>query len=294
VTTSLLATSLPLVAAVVYALSALYLKQATMEGGGLWRITFLTTWGQALLLFPLVFLGNGPLSETNWSHVFWTAFVFYVGQLCVFAGMRFGDVSVVTPVMGVKVLLVAVLVVLATHEALPAVWWAAAGLSTAAALLLGGGNPSGTRGLLPGLLGGLGAALAFAGVDVFFQLWADGPGVWRFSALVALFMGVFSFSLLPFLEGPALGLPGGALRAFVPGLLGTIAQVLLMAYCVVKLNGAAWANLLYSSRGVWSVLLVWKAGRLFDNNENEIGRAGMVRRLLGSGLMLAAIALVLL
>jgi hypothetical protein len=42
------------------------------------------------------------------------------------------------------------------------------------------------------------------------------------------------------------------------------------------------------------VLLVWKAGWLFDNTENEIGRAGMVRRLLGSGLMLAAIALVLL
>jgi drug/metabolite transporter (DMT)-like permease len=292
--TPLLATSLPLLAAVVYALSALYFKQATMEGGGLWRITFLATWGQALLLLPLVFIGNGPLLETNWGHVFLTAFVFYVGQLSVFAGMRFGDVSVVTPVMGIKVLLVAVLVVWTTHEPLPPVWWAAAGLSAAAALLLGGGHPSGTRGLLPGLLGGLGAALAFAGVDVLFQLWGDGPGVWRFSALVALVMGVLSLSLMPLLEGPVLQLSRGALRAFVPGLLATIAQVLLMAYCVVKLKGAAWANLLYSSRGVWSVLLVWKAGRFFGNTENEIGQGGMLRRLVGAALMLAAIALVLL
>jgi drug/metabolite transporter (DMT)-like permease len=290
----LLATSLPLMAAVVYALSALYLKQATMEGGGLWRVTFLTTWGQAVLLFPLSFLGHGPLIETDWGHVFLTALVFYVGQLCVFAGMRFGDVSVVTPVMGVKVLLVAGLVVCTTHETLPSVWWVAAGLSTAAALLLGGGNPSGTRSLLPGLLGGLGAALAFAGVDVLFQLWADGPGVWRFSALVAVAMGVLSLSLVPFLEGPVLQLSPAAFRAFVPGLLTTIAQVLLMAYCVVKLKGAAWANLLYSSRGIWSVLLVWKAGRFFDNTENEIGRSAMIRRLAGAALMLLAIALVLL
>jgi drug/metabolite transporter (DMT)-like permease len=292
--TPLLATSLPLLAAAVYALSALYLKQATMAGGGLWRITFLTTWGQALLFLPLLLTGNGSLFDTHWGHVFLTALLFYVGQLCVFAGMRFGDVSVVTPVMGVKVLLVAALVVGITREQLPSIWWVAAGLSTAAAVLLGGGRPSGGRSLLPGLLGGLGAALAFAGVDVLFQLWADGPGVWRFSALVALCMGGLSLTLLPFLEGPVWQLSPAVLRAFVPGLLATLAQVLLMAYCVVKLKGAAWANLLYSSRGVWSVLLVWKAGSLFGNTENEIGRELMLRRLAGAALMLVAIALVLL
>jgi drug/metabolite transporter (DMT)-like permease len=289
-----LATTLPLLAAAAYALSALYLKQATMAGGGLWRVTFLATWGQAVLLGPLLYFGNGPLLDTEWSHVFWTALIFYAGQLCAFAGMRFGDVSVVTPVMGVKVLLVAAMVVGVTHEALPSVWWVAAGLSAAAAFLLGGGNSEGRRNLLPGLLGGLAAALAFAGVDVLFQFWADGPGVWRFSALVALLMGLLSLTLVPFLEGPVWRLPPGVMRAFVPGLLMTIVQVLLMAYCVVKLKGAAWANLLYSSRGVWSVVLVWKAGKLFGNTENEIGRSVMVRRLAGAGLMLVAIALVLL
>jgi hypothetical protein len=196
--------------------------------------------------------------------------------------------------MGVKVLLVAALVVGITHEQLPSIWWVAAGLSAAAAVLLGGGSPSGGRSLLPGLCGGLGAALAFAGVDVLFQLWAAGPGVWRFSALVALCMGVLSLTLIPSLEGPVLQLSPAVLRAFIPGLLATLAQVLLMAYCVVKLKGATWANLLYSSRGVWSVLLVWKAGSFFGNNENEIGRAGMIRRLAGAALMLVAIALVLL
>jgi len=66
-----------------------------------------------------------------------------------------------------------------------------------------------------------------------------------------------------------------------------------MAYCVVELKGAAWANLLYSSRGIWSVALVWGAGSAFGNTEGEAGRSVMLRRLAGAGLMLAAIALVL-
>jgi drug/metabolite transporter (DMT)-like permease len=291
---SLLDTSLPLAAAAAYALSALYLKRATMEGGGLWRITFLTNWGQALLLLPLVLLGHGSLTALEAWHILLTSLIFFLGQVSVFAGMRYGDVSVVTPVMGVKVIFVAALVTHFAHEKLPWLWWVAAAISASAAILLAGGRPNGGRSLLPGLAGGLCAALAFSGVDVLYQEWADGLGVWRFSALVALAMGLWSLTLLPLLEGAWWKLPNTARRAFMPGLLATIGQVLLMAYCVVELKGAAWANLLYSSRGIWSVALVWGAGTAFGNNEGAAGRPVMLRRLAGAGLMLAAIALVLL
>jgi len=285
------ASLLPLLAAVVYALSALYLKRATVEGGGLWRITFLTNWGQAVLLLPLVAFGHGSVGGVELWHIFITSLIFFLGQLSVFAGMRYGEVSVVTPVMGIKVILVAALVTAFAKEDLPAQWWVAAGISAAAAVLLGSGRTQ--RRLWPGLLGGLGAALAFSGVDVFYQQWAGSLGVWRFSAYVALAMGLWTLSLLPFLEGRWWQLPPAAKRAFIPGLAATIGQVLLMAYCVVELKGAAWANLLYSSRGIWSVALVWGAGSAFGNTEGEAGRSVMLRRLAGAGLMLAAIALVL-
>jgi len=287
-------TSLPLAAAAAYALSALYLKRATMEGGGLWRITFLTNWGQALVLLPLVFFGHGTLTSVECGHILLTSLVFFLGQVSVFAGMRYGDVSIVTPVMGVKVIFVAALVTHFAHEKLPWLWWVAAGISAASAVLLTGGKTTSGRSVLPGLAGGLGAALAFSGVDVFYQEWADGLGVWRFSALVAVAMGLWSLILLPVLEGSWWKLPDTARRAFLPGLLATIIQVLLMAYCVVTLKGAAWANLLYSSRGLWSVALVWGAGSAFGNSEGTAGRPIMLRRLAGAGLMLAAIALVLL
>ncbi len=288
-----LASLLPLLAAVVYALSALFLKRATMEGGGLWRVTFLTNLGQAVLLLPLLKFGHGSMNALEAWHVAISSLVFFLGQLSVFAGMRYGDVSIVTPVMGVKVILVAALVTVFAHETLPTMWWIAAGISFGAALLLGTSRSSSAERMWPGLLGGLGAALAFSGVDVLYQEWAGSLGVWRFSAWVAAAMGVWSLILLPVLEGPWWRLPAGALRAFILGLLATIAQVTLMAYCVVELKGAAWANLLYSSRGVWSVVLVWGAGAAFGNEESAAGRTVMLRRLAGAGLMLAAIALVL-
>lgn len=289
-----LAQSLPLIAGASYAASALLTKRASVEGGGVWRITFLTNWCQALLLSPLLFLGEGGVSGGELLKIGITSLVFFIGQVVVFVGLRFGDVSVLTPVMGIKVLVVALMAVGITHEVLPPKWWLAAAIAAGAAALLGGGAGGDRRRVLAGVAGGLGAAVAFAGVDICFQIWGGTLGVWRFTSLVMLSMGVWSLLLLPFLEGPWWKLPPVSCAAFVPSLALAIIQTTLMAYCVVVLKGAAWANLLYSSRGVWSVLLVWLVGPLFGNAERDTGAGVMLKRLLGSGLILGAIALVLL
>lgn len=289
-----LAQSLPLIAGAAYAASALYTKRAAVSGGGLWRVTFLTNWGQALALLPLIGLAQTPMSGSDWWHVGVTSLVFFLGQLMVFAALRYGEVSVVTPVMGVKVLVVAGMAVGIANERLPSRWWGAAVIAAGAAMLLGGGLRGDRRRIFAGIGGGLGAAVAYSGVDILFQMWVTPPNLWRFTALVSLGMGVWSLLLLPVLEGPFWILPIVARSAFVPSLLLTLIQVLLMAYCVVALKGAAWANLLYSSRGVWSVLFVWLLGPFFGNSEGESGRGVMLRRLGGSALLLVAIALVLL
>ena len=52
--------------------------------------------------------------------------------------------------------------------------------------------------------------------------------------------------------------------------------------------------MLYSSRGLWSVLAVWGVGHWFSNREQHLGSRVLVWRLLGAILMMAAIMLVLL
>lgn len=290
---SVFAQTLPLIAGAAYAASALWSKRASVEGGGVWRVTFLTNWGQALIFSPLIFTETGALGLEEWWRILVTSLIYFLGQVIVFAGLHYGEVSVLTPVMGVKVLVVAVMAVLFKNETLPAQWWSAALIAVVAAALLGSGAVGDRRRLVAGVLGGLGAAVAFSGVDVLFQSWGGAIGVWRFTALVMLAMCVWSLALLPRIEGSAWKLPRASMAAFLPSLLMNVVQMGLMAYSVVKLKGAAWANLLYSSRGLWSVLLVWAAGPAFGNSERDSGGRVMLRRLLGSALLLVAIVLVL-
>ena len=54
------------------------------------------------------------------------------------------------------------------------------------------------------------------------------------------------------------------------------------------------ANVLYSSRGLWSVVAVWGVGHWFTNREQHLGARVLAGRLVGAILLMAAIAMVLL
>jgi hypothetical protein len=58
-------------------------------------------------------------------------------------------------------------------------------------------------------------------------------------------------------------------------------------------NDAAGVNVVYGSRGIWSLAVVWFAGRLFGNAERSDSRDAMGLRLMGCLLVTAAIILVL-
>jgi len=51
-------------------------------------------------------------------------------------------------------------------------------------------------------------------------------------------------------------------------------------------------NVVYSARGLWSVLAVWWVGHWFGNSERNQGSLVFRMRLLGAGLLLGAIVLV--
>jgi hypothetical protein len=54
------------------------------------------------------------------------------------------------------------------------------------------------------------------------------------------------------------------------------------------------ANIIYSVRGLFSVVVVWAVGHWFTNDEKHLGARVLRLRLTGAALMVAAIALVLL
>ena len=71
------------------------------------------------------------------------------------------------------------------------------------------------------------------------------------------------------------------------------AQSLMFVMVIVKFRNATATNVVYSSRGLWSVVVVWGVGHWFANREQHLGARVLRWRLAGAMLMMAAIALVM-
>lgn len=284
--------SIPLLSALGYAVAALLLKRATTGGAGPWRVSFVTNWLQAAI-FSLLWLVPvaHPATGTHVAHAVISGGVFFIGQVFTFLALSRGDVSVATPVLGSKVVFVALFTVLLGTAAVTPAMWVAVALTAGATALLGAGGQVKRAALFRSLLYGFSAAAAFAFTDVLQQRWVRAWGFSHYVAVQFLTVAMLSFGLVPFFRESLRALPGSVWRWTLAGGALLSVQALGIAWSIVHL-GATDTNVLYNSRGVWSVVLVWTVGHWFGNAEREQGRGVMLRRLGGSTLLLAAIVLI--
>lgn len=284
-----LATLLPLLAAFGYTFAALMLKRATERGVGPWRVTFLTNWAAALVFLPWWFTGGAPFSWENLAHALITGALFFVGQILTFLALSRGDVSLTTPVLGTKVMFVALLAVIFGSEKLtPALWFAAA-LTTIATALLGTERRVDRARLWPSLAFGFAAAMCYASTDVLMGQWVKDWGFGRFAPVMFLGIAVMSFTLVPFFSAPLLAMPPSSLRWSLAGGITLGLQATGMAYSISVFREVTTTNILYNTRGIWSVLIVWTIGHWFSNTERDHGPRVMLRRLAGALLLLGAV-----
>ena len=71
-------------------------------------------------------------------------------------------------------------------------------------------------------------------------------------------------------------------------------QALGIVYAVSRFGHATAINITYSTRGIWSVALVWGLGHWFGSEERDHGHRVMAFRLTGASLLLVAVLLVML
>jgi drug/metabolite transporter (DMT)-like permease len=290
----LLPSALPLLSAVIYVLGALLLKRAVVSGADLWRTTCICNVSTALCFAPLWLLG-GHLPADGWWQPALVALIFIAGQTLTLLALRIGDVSIATPVLGLKIVLVALFTTLLLAEHLTAGLWAAAGLSSAAIILLNRAPAApharvGATLLLAGL-----AATAYALFDVLVQKWSPAWGAGRFLPILMAIAGVASLALWPLGKNRPLTTHDPAPPRW-PLWLGAACLALQSVTFVstISIYGhATSANVLYSSRGLWSVLAVWSVGHWFQNREQQLGPRILAWRLCGAAVLLAAILLVL-
>ena len=107
-------------------------------------------------------------------------------------------------------------------------------------------------------------------------------------------MGVLSLALLPFFGVASLRAPRAAWPWILAGTVFSATQAILITVTIAIWKDAAGANVLYATRGLWSIALVWWAGRWIRNVERETaGGRRMAARLAGAVLILIAVVLTL-
>jgi len=285
---------IPLACGFFYVVSMLAFKRAGDFGVGVWRTTFIANWACALIFLP-VWLRHGfaPVTLTAYWQPAVIGVLFLAGQILMFLAITRGDVSVATPVMGVKVLLVALFSGLIGLGVVPFKWWVGASLSVAAVGLLnlqGGGahRRVGQTVMLTVL-----SATMYALSDVLVQKWAPAWGAGNFFPPMFFIVGLYSFALLAFARGGLGGIAAGAWRWVG---LGALCNALTNAGIAITLGiwgNATAVNIVYSSRGLFSVALVWGVGHWFSNAEQHAGRGVLLSRLAGAAAMIGAIGLVM-
>lgn len=283
----------PLISSLLYVVGVLFMKQCASRGVGIWRTSFIVNLATAVLFVPVLGFGGEWRPWTDHWQPALTAIMFIGGQTFTFIALRNGDVSVATPVMGLKTVLVAVLVPIIIGEPVSMRVWVSAGLSALGIALLNvvrGARHHHVVGTI--LLSGI-SALSFALFDVLVQRFSPGWGIGRFLPAMLGWVTVFSLVFVPFFAAPLRAIPGPARKPLAWGAFFIALQGLVLICALGQFGDAASMNVVYSARGLWSVLAVWMVGHWFGNEERTLPGAVLRWRAIGAILMLAAIILTL-
>lgn len=286
---------LPLAAAFTYVAAVLSLKRAAELGAGLWHSTFVSNLLAAFVFQGLLVFDGRWLPLELWWQPLLVALLFLSGQVWTLFSLQRGDVSIATPVLGIKIILVAVFTTLFLSQALSWQLWLAAALSTCgiASLNHPGAHKVGVRATATLLSAGV-AAASFALFDVLVQKWSPAWGIGRFLPLALGLVGLLSLVLVPFFfPTPLRSLPRLARRWLGVGGGLMALQSLLFVSAIAHFGQATASNVVYSSRGVWSIVAVVLLGHWFHSSEKQLGASVLRWRFVGATLMFSAIVLVL-
>lgn len=283
---------IPLICAILYPVGTLLMKRAMEKGVDLWTTLAVNYWAMALVFLAVIPFESRAIPWHLWYQPVAVGLLSFLGQGCALKGVSSGDLTIATPALGSKVLLVALLTETILREQVPLMWWIAAAFSFAAVFFLQAGAPSARRRTVITLAYSLAAASFFALGDVLIQKWAPLWGAFHFLPAMALASAVYSLVLLPFMRKPILAFPGGGGKWLAAGAFLLGAQSLMLTAVIATMGQVTLVNIVFSSRGLWNFLIIWFMGDWFRNRERDAGPKVMAARLVGAGLMFAAIVLV--
>ena len=282
----------PLLCALLYPLGTLLMKRGLDKGADLPASIVVNFWCMAAVFVPAFALDSRPVPWELWWQPLTMGLFSFAGQVCAILAFSGGDLTIATPALGSKVLMVALLTEALLGQSVPLAWWIAASLSFAAVFFLQAGAPGSRRAVARTLIFSLLAAAFFALGDVLIQKWSPRWGAFHFLPPMAAATALYSLALLPLVRKPRFAFPWSTHKWLLAGGMVFGVQSLLLTAVIGLYGQVTLVNIVFSSRGLWNFALIWFLGHWFSNTEREMGRGVMGRRLVGAGLMFAAIVIV--
>jgi len=282
---------LPLAAAIVYAAGSVFIKRALKSGVTMDQSFHLTNFVVGLIFVPLLFFERDTV---DWSEV-WKPLVmgvtFFAGTWLTFLGLRRGDVSLVTPIMGTKVIFVAIGLVLFTPARPSPALWLAAILTAGGILLMGVADFKHGRRLAFTVAVTLASAAVFGLCDVLVSWWGPAFGAPTFLALGSLAVAIFSFVMWLAQGRPSLRLAPGQGGWTWWGAVFIGLQAIAMGVALSYFNDPTGVNVIYASRGFWVLVIVVVLGTALGNSEHRDNGRAFLWRVLGTLILTVAIVI---
>ncbi len=283
---------LPLFAAIAFAFGSLVYKRAFEEGASVAHGVIANNVALGVIFLPLLWFEAGPVPWGDWPQPLATGLAYLVGHLLNVVSLRAGDVSIATPLLGAKVIFVGLIGWLVFGNRLTPDQWTASALATAGVFVMGATELRAGRGLGLTMLSALGCAASFALTDLMIQAWAADFGPMRFLALQFAALGLLSLLLLPWYGFRSLRAPGTAWRWIAAATGFSALQAILITSSIALWKDAAGVNVIYATRGLWSIAFVWSIGPWIKNTERATaGPRRMACRAAGAGLILLGVIL---
>jgi uncharacterized membrane protein len=287
---------LPLIAAVIYAVASMLLKKGLDQGAHPGWCFHINNIAGMICFLPMALFQKTPVDWSHWYHPALTGVMFFMGCWFTFAAMRRGHVSLVTPILGSKVIFAAVGIVLFIGSGMNTMLWIASALTTLGIFLMGVTDmqtPAGKR-LAGPVSMALISAMLFAFSDVLIQKWA--PSFGRQAFLVTQSTVCGCFSLVVSALNPALPKLtwNKALRWAALGSLFIGIQSLFMGSALGFFDDALRVNIVYATRGMWSLMVVAWLGPMLAVHERKQSGKGYGLRVIAALLLLTAVVFAIL
>lgn len=283
----------PLFSSVVFVFGMMFARKALRRGASAWTGTF---YGNLWLGLIWLFVGVcrwDVIPVAEWWHAAIVGLLFFAGQCFTYMAFRHGDVSVATPIFGVKILFVAVLSSFLTGQRISTTIWIAAFVATAGIILVQYGSGAGQRHekkrVFLTVVTALCAATCMSLFDVCLQRWGVIPGALKFLPVMFVSASLFSCVLLPWVDRVS---QLSSIRALQPMILSTVLmplQSMGMTIALSQFGDATRVNIVYALRGLWAVVFAWMLAESFEGGERDASRSVMLRRAAGALLLTGAV-----